>query len=200
MAPRFLPKPPRETEISIREISNARDMRPTTGGRMQRQDRLGTKHAITFDIPVLRYAWCGAGLAADLARGRTGDGCAILIPEPGIPNINYGLAPKVDGAGQLGSSIAVKDLTPGVTIPKGKWFNLVADGRYYAYFADAQVTADGNGKAVLPIYPMIRRSVVDGDPFILKEPYIQGLITEPLQRKILRRIGIGLTFEIEEIE
>lgn len=200
MAPRQLPNPTRETEISVREISGARDMQPTTGGQSQRQDRVGTKHAIMFDIPVLRYAWCGAGLAADLAVGRTGDGVSIVIPEPGIPYVNYGAAPKVDGAGQLGSFINVKDLTIGATIKKGKWFNLVVNGRIYAYFTTEQVVVDGAGKATLPLYPMIRRSAAANSSFILAEPRIQGLIKEPLQRKIVRRVGIALSFEVEEQE
>lgn len=202
MAPVMLPKVTRETEIEVRELSWAKDMKPTAGGKTQRQDRLGTRHAIRYDIPVLRYGWCGAGFAADLALGRTGEGVAISIPEPGLAPINYGANPTVNGAPQIGSAISVKGLTPGMTIMKGKWLSLYADGRYYAYFTTAQVIVPGSGIAVLPIYPMIRRSPSDNAPVLLADPKIQGLISEPLSRK-LRRAGIGtiaLSFEVEEQE
>lgn len=197
MAPVMLPRATRETQINIREMSWSKDMTPTTGGENQRQDRVGTRHAISFDIPVLRYAWCGAGMAADLAVGRTGEGATMIIPEPGIPAVNYG-ASKVNGSGQLGRSISVKNLEPGVIIKKGKWLNLIVNGRYYAYFTTAQVTVPGGGVATLPIYPMIRRSALNDSEVRLVDPLIQGLIKEPVQRKIVRAVGIGLAFEIEE--
>ena len=200
MAAVVLPKPTRETEIYVREISRARDMAPATSGPSQRQDRMGTRHAIRFDIPVLRYAWCGAGLAADLAIGRTGDGAIIEIPEPKIPQVNYG-TPRVNGVGQLGDTIKIDGVTPGAVIKKGKWLTLVSNGRYYAYFTTRQdVVADENGNATLSICPMIRRSPADNALVILDKPVIQGLIKEPLQRKILRVGGIGLEFEVEEQE
>ena len=199
MAPVILPKPTRETDIEIRELSWSKDMIPSTSGPSQRQARIGTKHAITFSIPVLRYAWCGAGLAADLAVGRTGDGAVMAIPEPNIPVYDYG-TPRVNGALQLGDVINLDGLTPGTTIKKGKWLTLTANGRYYAYFSRADVLVPIGGAIALPIYPMIRRSAADNSLVLLAAPVIQGLIKEPLRRKILRIGGIGLDFEIEEQE
>lgn len=200
MAPVMLPKPPRTTEPEVREMSFAKDMIPTTGGKTQRQDRLGTRHSFSFDIDSLKYGWCGAGLAADLAMGRTGEGAVIPIPEPNIPVVDYGLSPKVDGAPQIGSAIQGKDMTPGVVIKKGKWFNLIVGGRYYAYFTTADVTVGIDGRAVLPLYPMIRRSAANNSELRLKDPLVQGLIKDPVQRKIMRVGAIGLSFEIEEQE
>lgn len=200
MAAIVLPKPTRETEISIREISRARDMAPATSGPTQRQDRMGTRHSIRFEIPVLRYAWCGAGMAADLAVGRTGDGVIMQIPEPKIPAFDYG-TPRVKGAGQLGDKLIIDGIPVGTVIKKGKWLSVLANNRYYSYFTTKQdVVVDGTGTASLDIYPMIRRSPADNAVVILDKPVIQGLIKEPLQRKILRVGGIGLEFEVEEQE
>lgn len=199
--PVVLPKPTRETEMEVRELSWAKDMRPAAGGKTQRQDRLGTRHAFRYDIPVLRYAWCGAGLAADLAVGRTGTGAVMAIPEPGIPDIDYGANILVDGSPQLGSSIALKQMTPGVLIKKGKWLSLTADGRFYAHFTTADVVVGVDGKAVLPIYPMIRRSPATDVIVFMRPAYVQGLISEPISRKVRRSPGvIALSFEIEEQE
>lgn len=198
MAPVILPKPTRETEISIREMSWSRDLTPSGAGPSQRHDKLGTRHSIMFDIPVMRYAWCGAGVASDLALGRTGDGAAIEIPEPGVAEVDYG-APVVSGSGQLGSRISLVGLNEGVVIKKGKWLTLQVSGRLYAYFTTrGDVLVGSDGRASLDIYPMIRRSALDGSSVLLAKPMIQGLIKEPLQRKIVRRIGIGLSFEVEE--
>lgn len=199
MPPIMLPPPTRETDINVRELSWAKDMTPTSGGKNQRQARLGTRHAIGFSIPVLRYAWCGAKIAAQLAMGRTGDGAAMIIPEPGVGDLGLGNG-TVDGSPQLGSTINVKGWAVGKVIPHGKWLNLISGGRYYAYFTTAEVTVDANGKASLPVYPMIRRSAPDNSEVRIFKPLIQGLIKEPVQRKIVRRLGIGLNFEIEEQE
>lgn len=205
MAAIVLPPPTRETEIEITELSWAKDMRPTGAGPTQRQDRVGTRHSIEFDIPVKRYAWCGAGLASDLALARTGEGAIIEIPEPGIPEVNYG-SPVVNGYPQIGSSISVRGLTPGITIKKGKWLSLISsvDGvnvRYYAHFTThGDVVVPDNGIAVLQIYPMIRRSSPDGWEVRLSKPVIQGLTKDPVRRKLVRRVGVGLAFAIEEQE
>lgn len=198
MPPVMLPDPTRETEIEVMEMSWARDMQPTLGGETQRQDRLGTRHSIRYDIPVKRYAWCGAGLASDLALGRTGEGAAIAIPEPGIPAVSYG-APKVNGSPQVGSQLSIKGLNPGITIKKGKWLSLISNGRHYAYFTThGDVLVPQSGIVTLNIYPMIRRSAADNSEVRLAKPLIQGLIKDPVQRKIVRRVGIGLSFVIEE--
>lgn len=195
-----LPKPTRETEIVVRELSFARDIRPAAGGPSQRQDRLGTRHAIAYSIPVLRYAWCGAGLASDIAVGRTGDGVIIRIPEPKIPAIPYG-TPRIDGAGQLGRTLKLKGLPVGTVIKKGKWLSFEVAGRIYAYFtALSDKTVDSAGKVTLDIYPMLRRMPTDNTLVELANPVIQGLIKEPPQRKIIRAIGVGLEFEVEEQE
>jgi hypothetical protein len=199
MPPVILPKPTRETDIEVRELSWSKDMKPTAGGKTQRQDRLGTRHSFRFDIPVLRYGWCGAALAADLAVGRTGDGAAIVIPEPGIPDVDYG-EPVANGSPQMGKNLNLRGITPGRIIPKGKWISLWVGGRYYAHFTTAQVVADGSGQAILPIYPMIRRSPLDGSAVIIRNPMVQGLISEPVSRKVWRAGTIALTFEIEEQE
>lgn len=200
MAAIVLPPPTRETEIEITELSWAKDMRPTGAGPTQRQDRVGTRHSIEFDIPVKRYAWCGAGLASDLALARTGEGAIIEIPEPGTPEVNYG-NPVVNGAPQIGSSISLRGLTPGAVIKKGKWLSLFANNRWYAHFTThADVVVPAGGVAVLKIYPMIRRSPADGSPVKLAKPVIQGLTKDPVRRKLVRRVGIGLAFAIEEQE
>lgn len=201
MPPIMLPRPTRETEVTVREISWSKDITPTGPGVGQRVEKMGTRHAMRFSIPVLRYAWCGAGLAADLALGRSGDGAAMIIPEPGIDQSIYG-NPTVLGSNQIGSSINATGFTPNVTIRKGKWFNLIVNGRYYAYFTTSEVTAAPNGSAELDLYPMIRRSALTGSQIRIADPLIQGLIAEPNQRKIgrLAAKAIGLDFEIVEQE
>lgn len=199
MAPVILPKLPSSAEYEMMELSWARDMRPSGAGPSQRQDRIGTRHQLMVSVPVLKYGWCGAGVAADLAVARTGEGAVIQIPEPKIPVLNYG-APVADGSGQLGDTIRLRGLQPGVLIRKGKWISMFANGRWYAYFLREAVTVPGSGIATLPIYPMIRRSLLDGAQVEIAKPMIQGLTKDPLQRKLYRAGGIGFDFIIEEQE
>lgn len=189
---------PRSTEYTIREVSFSRDLIPSLGGPVTRIDRLGTRHAIDVTIPALAASRCGPALVADLSRGRT-EPVVLSIPEPTLPAIAYG-APVVNGAGQLGPSLFVRGLTPGVIVPPGKWLSVIVNGRRYAYLTTAKVTAGGTGEVVLFIFPMIRRPAPNGATIELAAPKIEGLVQGAVERSV-RRIGtISLGFSVMESE
>lgn len=192
---RLMTKIPREAEISIDELSWAKDMIPASGGEAQRQDRLGTRHAINVSIPALAAEACGLELGVDLALGRTGDGALMPIPEA-LPIVPYGL-PSVTTAGQLGSQIELKGIPIGTVLRKGKWLNLTANGRIFAYYVRANTTVTG-ANVIVPIYPMIRRSPASNSTVELSAPVIQGLVKEPVTRRFIRRRAMSYDFRIEE--
>lgn len=196
MAAVVLPTLPRRVEYSIREINRDRALEPSFGGGDETLiQRIGTRHEIVVSVPAIASVGCGPALVAALTLGKS-LGAVMPIPEPKLPAEPYG-SPLVSGAGQLGSSVDVDGLTPGVPIAAGKWLSVIVSGRRYAYFTTADVIADGSGEAALPIYPMIRRSPADNAVVELATPMIEGRVI--LSDRDVRRIGaLSFSFTIRE--
>lgn len=196
MAAVVLPTLPRQIETLVREISRDRALEPSFGGGDETLiRRIGTKHEIEVRVPAIASAGCGPALVAALTLGKH-QGAVMPIPEPKLPVLAYG-TPLVNGAGQLGSSLPVDGLTPGVAVPSGKWLSVIIGGRRYAYFTTAEATASGGGAATLPIYPMIRRSPADNAVVELAAPKIEGRVI--LSDRDVRRIGaLSFSFTIRE--
>lgn len=190
---------PRMTQYRMREVSRARVLSPTFGGGPDAMiQRLGTRTAMDVSNVVLPSSGCGAGLIADLLRART-EGALVRIPEPKVAPTAYG-APLVNGVGQLGQSLAIDGLTPGVTIPKGKWLSIIISGRRYAYITTAPATANGDGEVTLSIWPMIRRSPPNNATVELDQPKIEGFVQEVVERDIARIGAISVSFSVVERE
>lgn len=195
MAAVTLPALPRNVEYQVREINRDRALEPTFGGDESLIQRLGTKHEWVVNVPSIASAGCGPALVAALAVGKSA-GAVMPIPEPKMPDAPYG-AVRVNGAGQLGTSLVVDGLTPQVVIPAGKWLSVVISDRRYAYYTTAEVVADETGAATLPIYPMIRRSPADNDVVELAEPKVEGRVI--MSERDVRRIGsLSFSFTIRE--
>jgi hypothetical protein len=192
-----LPALPRNVEYDISEVSNTRGMTPPLGGPTTQIDRPGTRHAIRVSVPAIAAKGCGPALLAQLAQGRT-EHTTIAIPEPTVPVLSYGSV-VVSGAGQTGRTLNVSGLTPGVTVPAGKWLSFEIGGQTFAYFTRAAVTGAG-GVTGLPVYPTIRRSPASGATVALAAPRMGGFVTGALERTV-RRIGaLGFSFTITERE
>lgn len=69
-----------------------------------------------------------------------------------------GSSPQVDGASQTGRTLAIKNLTSGMTIKAGDWLQLGSGGTTELHQVAVDATADGSGKATLDIWPRIRTS------------------------------------------
>jgi hypothetical protein len=61
-------------------------------------------------------------------------------------------APRVNGAGQIGFSVATENWTAGATLKAGDMFSI--DNKLYRNLTD--VTANGSGQATLDIWPSLR--------------------------------------------
>ena len=133
-----------------RLISSAVDLRPAFGGGVQRLTRLGSRWAMTFQLTLMTYEdslnW------SDLEV--EGDTVSLRIPQPGVDTGSPG-TPVVDGAGQSGSTLNLRGLTPGYVMGK-RWLSVSTGGLLYAYRATASATADGSGDIAIPVRPMIR--------------------------------------------
>lgn len=178
---------PKTAEYDFKDISKAQNISPTLGsGPESVLQRPGDKSGMEIMIPALSTKKCGPALVVDLLEGKY-QGVVIPIPEPKMPVLDYG-APLVEGSGQGGKTLNIKNGEPGVEIRKGKWLSVIILGQRFAYQTRAVVTFDENGKASLPIRPMIRVSPPNDSVVELAKPMMEGLVKSNIDR-LVRNIG-----------
>lgn len=89
------------------------------------------------------------------------------------------LVPVVNGNGQTGNYLAVRNLTPdlaGALLPG----DMIGVGLELKRVVDP-VTADATGSATVRIEPPLRQSPVDGDPVVLDKPTAIFMLTDDRQ-------------------
>ena len=148
---------------------------PPLGGAVQTLNRLGTRWAVDVTIPLMRTEPDGRTWAAALAQAKV-NGVAMWFRQDGL-TIGVPAAsgtPLVNGAGQSGTTLAVKGFRAGYPIRQGQFFSIYNGGRYYLHMATAVTVADGGGLASVPIFPMLRISPADNAACHFAKPMIQG--------------------------
>ncbi len=146
-----------------------------SGVPVQHIDRLGTRFAIDVTIPVMRTEPHGRIWSSRLCQAKL-RGAILRYNQDGFAVGSPG-DPVVDGAGQSGMSLAMRNFTPHYAVREGQAFNLVHAGRNYLHFAAAPAAADASGKLTLTLYPMLRVIPDDGDALNFRKPVIEGSIS-----------------------
>lgn len=197
MAARQLPVPDMvSAELDI--VSSRVDQRSATGSNLQRGQRAGSHYIGTFvSIPL------GPDQARALLDLRNEVDTVIMdLPQPGL---DIGTpaptgVPQVNGSGQAGSSLSVKNLTPGYVIRKGQAFSHQgSDLTFRTYVADAAVTANVSGVAVIPLETMLTWPPLNNEGVHFAVPKIEGFAT--VERGSWLQDGNGyqtVSFTIEE--
>ena len=165
------------------------------GASSLRVDRAGNRYRIAFSYPPMQ---------PDKARTFTGrltrakrEGVKITLPLI-VPQGSPG-APVVDGAGQAGTSLAVRGFLAGYPAKEGFWLTITdASGVGYLHQVVETVRADAGGLATLAIEPPLRAPFADGDAIDLATPSIEGFVdgeewgwTVPVNRLV----SVGFTVE-----
>lgn len=152
-APRFVPEPARASNAfgtAVRDIARH-------GRRMEFEVFLRR-------IPTERLSeWEALERRAGVMRWRIPQ---IVLASPGTPRVN--------GAGQGGTSLVTDGWTPGIVIPKRYYLSMVVSGRRYVHRTTAAVTATG-GAATLPLFPPLRIAPAD-NTLIEVDAAIEGLV------------------------
>ncbi|WP_339745549.1 hypothetical protein [uncultured Maricaulis sp.] len=176
-------------------ITARNEQRPVFGGPVWRVKRMGARWAIAFALAP--YAYTDALDFTDLED--EDERVSVLIPQPGLDIGNPG-APVIDGAGQKGNQYALRGLTAGYTVRKGQWLPVIIGGQRYLYRARAAATADGTGRAIVPVRPMIRSAALDGATVELAAPRIEGFVKMPQDafKVSVPSMVAGISFTIEE--
>ncbi len=138
------------------------------GGTLQRQDRLGAKWRIQFNLPPLQGADAGL-MSAFLVRASS---ASIWFQAPDYSYRRRSVAsgaPKVDGASQTGATLALKGFTPGQpdAVKAGDRIGLTT-GQVVMVTADAD--ADGSGELAASVDPPLRAAPADNSDVYLDQP------------------------------
>lgn len=172
-------------------------LRGPLGGPLQRVDRLGNRWRISVTMPPLKGAVARIWLAR-LVRGKS-EGVRMPLPlqgfDPGAPG-----SPLVDGAGQAGRALAIRNATPNYAFREGQFFSIVTGGRHHLTMVDGEVIVGADGKATLPISPALRVQHLDGDALAVGGPMIEGMIVgDELAWEMQLAHFTGLSFDVEEV-
>ncbi|MBH9537531.1 hypothetical protein [Novosphingopyxis sp. YJ-S2-01] len=137
-----------------------------------RVDRPGSRFRIALQFPPM-VPERSRIIVSRLLRAKA-EGLRVPYPlfvSQGLPN-----APVVDGAGQAGTTLAVRGLTPNYSFREGWWLSIEsATGQHFLHNVAAGGIASSGGSAQLSIWPPLRRPFADGDKVHLGKPMIEGL-------------------------
>lgn len=171
----LLPQPRLPQKAVPRLIDAGAVQQGGPGGVAQRLNRLGNRFALDVAYPRLRPEPDGRVVASRVRRALT-EGALFPFPQPGLTIGSPG-TPVVNGAGQQGSTLALRGFAPNYLVREGQFFSIVHGGRRYLHQAREDWLADGAGAMLLPIVPMLRIAPADGATCEFAQPYIEGYIT-----------------------
>lgn len=172
-------------------------LRPFLGGVDQKLNRLGDRFALDVTMPLMPLAETGRVWIARLIRAQR-EGALMEWPQPGF-DVGAPGNPVVNGAGQAGSFLDVRGLTPGYRLLEGQFFSIIQSGRRYLQVVAADIAASAGGAAVIPIAPMLRMRPANGAIVEIARPMIEGF-TEGGERNWTLNYAahVGLQFRIME--
>lgn len=196
MSVHVLPLTPAPASMGIGLVDASNQLTPAFGGDDQEILRKGTRFALTYAMPPMRYEtsmeWSALRKKGTLVRMR--------VFQPGFDTGAPGSGATVDGAGQAGTSLDVKGLTPRYVVRKGQFLNVITAGQWFLYQADAEVVADASGAVTVPLMEMLRRPHADGDVVEIAQPMIEGFVRDLGEWAVGVEHLVGLSFTVRERE
>lgn len=195
-----LPATPSPNEATGRRISFGGVMRPGLGAKLLVLNRQGDRFAIDVTYPPMPAEEMGALFVSRLIRAKR-EGIRIPMPLLGVDQGAPG-SPIVDGAGQAGLSLNIRNVTPGYEALEGYWLSIVSPaGQHYLHNVSEDTTANLSGKMTLSIEPMLRVRFADACAVHLVAPMIEGLVVgDEAEWRLSVDHMTGLSFTIEEAE
>lgn len=143
------------------------------GASTLRIDRPGGRCRVTMQYPPMRPDHSRRFIARLTRAKRQGIKIELPLSTPqGIPG-----SPVVDGAGQAGTVLNVRNLTPHYIAKEGFYLTIIrADGRAFLHLVSETVVASAGGTASLEIEPPLRAPLADGDSIEMRRPFVKGFI------------------------
>jgi len=192
MAVLVLPTDPAPANMGIAMITAKNVLAPAFGDGEQELLRKGSRYALTFQMPPMRYV---TSMDWDDLMAE-GDTVVMKVHQPGFDTGAPG-TPRVNGAGQSGSALVIDGLTNGYVIRKGQFLSVITQGRRFLYRAKANVTVSG-GTATVPLRTMLRFPPGDNDVVEIAQPMIEGFVRDLGEWSVGIDRLVGLQFTVRE--
>jgi hypothetical protein len=173
------------------------DLTPALGGAVQRLDRLGSRWGLEVTMPVLDVDEARIWVARLVQAKRS----SALFPWPQAGVVGAEGAPRVNGAGQSGTSLAIDGLPAAKGVKEGWFFSIIHNGRRYIHQVASDATASAGGAVTLSIEPMLRVRPADNAVIELAAPMIDGMVQGgDLGWSVELATSVGLSFTLVERE
>lgn len=148
--------------------------------------RMGDRFALDVQTGRLMNNDQARQLIAALTQATTDD-AIFAFDQPNLPNRPVAGGTITDGAGQTGTTLNIRAGNAGAVMAWGRFFSIAHGGRRYVHMITADATIGSDGRAALPIWPMLRFRTAADDVVELDAPKIEG--------QLLGFDGKGATFE-----
>lgn len=173
----YLPQSPLPRSASPAPIVFGGWQTPPTGGIESWLGFMGSRLSMAIETPNLKpepdgRIWTAALLDAWL----TGETVACPFPQPGFDVGSPGRI-VVDGAGQAGMVLKVRGATSRYVFRRRQFFSVIHAGRRFLHYVRQDVRAGADGRATVPIGPMLRMQPADGDVCEFGIPIIEGKLS-----------------------
>jgi hypothetical protein len=170
---------------------------PALGGVTQRVGRVGDRFSLGFSTPEMRYEAEGRRAIALLQLAQR-QGGRVRYTQPGFRIGPVG-TPLVDGAHTGGTALKLKGMPARCAVRMGQALNLIVGGRYYLYFAAADVVMSAGGAGTVQLTVPMRKHMAGNEPVEIARPVIEGWL-DGNQRDWTLDLAqtVGLKFTVTE--
>lgn len=188
-----LPSDPAPANMGIAMITAKNVLAPAFGDGEQELLRKGSRYALTFQMPPMRYV---TSMDWDDLMAE-GDTVVMKVHQPGLI-IPSGGNPRVLGAGQSGTMLTIDGLDANYPIRKGQFFSVITSGRRFLYRAAQSVNANSAGVATIRLRTMLRFPPADNDVVEIVQPMIEGFVRDLGEWSVGVDRLVGLQFTVRE--
>jgi hypothetical protein len=193
-----LPSSPAPASATVTPLDFGAVLEPGLGGPSQYIGRLGDRYEVAVQMPTME-AEVARVFISRLTQAKKSS-LVIPFPQPGVAVGAEG-APRVNGAGQAGTALAIDGLPADKAVKEGWFFSVIVAGRRFIHQIAADDVASGDGEVTLSIEPMLRVSPSDNAVVELAEPMIEGFVQgDGTPWSIDVAAHYGLSFTVREIE
>lgn len=196
--PIALPTSPAPRGVAMRGVSFSAMTRSPWSGAQQVQLNTGMMWSARLDFPpmsqVQARAWIGALMQLN---GRYG---TLLFGDPlwKTPQGTWAGSPAVDGAGQSGQLLALRDFAAAATGKAGDYFQIGSGADARLYMVTSDFVADGAGQVTVDVWPRLRGTPADGALLITASPQGVFRMASPMIEWSFEPFRYGLSLDLEE--
>lgn len=192
-----LPSHPAPNAAQPELLDFGRTIEGALGGPSVRVNRPGSRFRVAVGFAPMEPEIADVFVARLIAAKE--QGLRIPYPQRQRGRGNPG-SPVVDGAGQSGKLLALRNATVGHFFHEGGWISIQdAAGQHYLHNIRGAVGVGDDGKCLLPISPMMRVPFADGAAIHAARPMIEGVVEgESIAWRETEQHLVELSFVIRE--